>query len=1014
MSFVFSPRLRSGIARNLIKLLLTFGIAPLILLAAVFFSFYVDVQLKSVAVLQEEIARRIASDISAQFGKTIGQIRIFTRYLYLDIDDKAFLTSATEDLLEISHEFDMITIADPEGREICKVSRNYTFRPFELGHMADSAAFRNAVAGKPHIGRVALSRFSRFPQVDITVPIRGPAQKTQGVLTATVNVFNMWNIISKYQMGERRYAYIVDRAGNLIAYKDTSSVLENKNLGTIDGVGRLVRKGIGRAHRYRGIDGKYVIGAGARIAPTGWGAVVEEPVFSAYHNLYLISAIFIGIVLLCVTLAFFLGLRFSFEQIVRPIRRLQAEAHNIARGDFERTIRMEREDEIGQLSDSFNQMVGDLRRTTVSRDLLVKEIEERKQIEVQLREERDKIQKYLDVAGAIIVAISKDESVALINKRGCTVLGYTADEMIGSNWFDMAIPPEDRKEIRRVFNQLMSGRIEPVEFYENRLFTRDGHVKIVAWHNTVLTDDAGGIIGSLSSGEDVTRRRQEEVERVRLATVVEHAAEVVLVTDLQGCIQYANPAFESISGYAKDEVIGRNIRILETGRHDPSFYELLWKTISGGKTWKGIFINKNRNGGEYRMEATISPIFDTAGKIVNYVSVQRDVTREVELEEQLRRTHKMEAIGTLAGGIAHDFNNILAAVIGYTELCLSDTEKGSDLHGNLVQALNAGKRARELVKQILTFSRQSESELKPVQIRPVVEEALKLIRASLPSTIDIRLRLGSDSLIMGDATRIHQIVMNLCTNAGHAMIKSGGALSVSLDDVDVNEDFAIRIPDLKPGPYIRLCVKDTGHGMTADVIERIFDPYFTTKEVGEGSGLGLSLVHGIVTKFGGDIAVESRAGAGSEFAVFFPMIRTEASGRYEQDEWVAIGGEHILFVDDEVSLVDMGQQLLESIGYTVTTFTRPLDALHRFREQPGDFDLVITDLTMPEMSGDRLASELMACRPDIPVILYTGFSDGIDRDKALGLGIRALVAKPFMKKEIAAVIRRVLDGVTAS
>ncbi|MFZ1986394.1 MAG: ATP-binding protein, partial [Desulfatitalea sp.] len=379
------------------------------------------------------------------------------------------------------------------------------------------------------------------------------------------------------------------------------------------------------------------------------------------------------------------------------------------------------------------------------------------------------------------------------------------------------------------------------------------------------------------------------------------------------------------------------------------------------------------------------------------------------MEAELRQAHKMEAIGTLAGGIAHDFNNILASIIGYTELALDDATRGSLLEDNLREVLTAGKRARDLVRQILAFARQSDERVKPIQLSALAGEALRLIRSSLPSTIDIRHNLASKATILGTPTQIHQILMNLCTNAAHAMEKTGGLLSVELSDVRIPPDGTHHQVTLEPGDYVELSVTDTGSGIAPDIIEMIFQPFFTTKEPGKGTGMGLAMVHGIVESYKGKITVESELGKGSKFRLFFPVAKVDADADLEPAQEVASGNERVLLVDDELAIVKMGSQTLERLGYTVTTRTSSIEALALFRSRPNDFDLVITDMTMPNMTGADLAVELMHIRPGIPVILCTGYSNKISDPIATQIGIRAFAYKPLVKKDLAETIRKVLD-----
>jgi len=515
---------------------------------------------------------------------------------------------------------------------------------------------------------------------------------------------------------------------------------------------------------------------------------------------------------------------------------------------------------------------------------------------------------------------------------------------------------------------------------------------------------------------EVKEREQAEEERIRLVTAIEQAVESVVITDRDGTIQYVNPAFESIAGYARKEAVGQNPRTIKSGKHPKEFYEDLWNTITSGKVWRGHFINKKKNGTLYEEEATISPIKNISGEIINFVAVKRDVTEEIKLEDKLRQAQKMEAIGTLAGGIAHDFNNILSAIMGYTELAEYETPEGSNTRDKLKEVLKAAHRAKDLVRQILTFSRQGNQEQKPMQINHIIKEALKLLRASLPTTIEIQQNIELDTgIIKADPTQIHQVLMNLCTNAAHAMNNKGGVLEVGVRNVELEKkDMGLGSPHVPPGHYVRLSVRDTGHGMSAEIVDRIFDPYFTTKEKGEGTGLGLAVVHGIVKSYGGIITVDSEIGKGSTFNIYLPAIERKIEEEKGAKEAIPKGHQRILFVDDEPSLVDIGRKMLGHLGHEVIVRTSSLEALEAFRNNPERFDLVITDKTMPQMTGFDLARELKQIRTDIPIILCTGFSDTTDSDEAKAMGISGLVMKPIVMREMAKVIKRVSDGEVSS
>ena len=405
-------------------------------------------------------------------------------------------------------------------------------------------------------------------------------------------------------------------------------------------------------------------------------------------------------------------------------------------------------------------------------------------------------------------------------------------------------------------------------------------------------------------------------------------------------------------------------------------------------------------------ETSWSKVFVSAFDLTERIKAEEEKKR---LEKQLRQAQKMEAVGTLAGGIAHDFNNILSAVIGFTEMALEDAVPESFLRRNMEQVLQAGMRAKHLVQQILAFSRQSDQELRPVQPKKIIVEACELLRASLPSTIAIRTRFRSNAFTMSDPTQIHQVLMNLGTNAGHAMRAHGGTLSIVLDETDDLAIWRAQHPELTAEAYVRLTVSDTGHGIPEQVMDRIFDPFFTTKEYTEGTGMGLAVAHGIIKSHKGMIAVESQPGEGATFTILLPQIINPEPGQRQTGSDLQTGSESILFVDDEAMLVDLSTQLLKRLGYSVTACTSSLEALARFQAAPADFDLVITDMTMPQMTGKELAAEMLKLRPGLPIILCTGFSEIITEEAAKRVGIQAFIMKPIIMKELADTIRKILD-----
>ena len=512
---------------------------------------------------------------------------------------------------------------------------------------------------------------------------------------------------------------------------------------------------------------------------------------------------------------------------------------------------------------------------------------------------------------------------------------------------------------------------------------------------------------------DISNRKQVESERVRLISAIEQAGESFVITDADATIQYVNPAFERITGYKKEEAIGQNPRILQSENYDQAFYEKMWSKLLHGGVWRGHLINKRKDGTLFEENATISPVKNTAGEITNFVAVKRDVSQEVLLKQQLQQAQKMESIGTLAGGIAHDFNNILTAILGYAELAKFDIPTDSKANKKIDKVIRAGERAADLVQQILTFSRKKAQNLQPLMPSPIVKEALKLLRASLPTSTMIEENIDSEcGFIQADPTQIHQIVLNLCANASQALENQKGTISVKLYRTEIAAEEITEESGVSAGPFIVLSVSDTGLGIGQAMIKRIFEPYFTTKELGDGTGLGLAVVHGIVKSYRGFIRVESEPGKGTSFHVYIPAVKKsiiipEAT---KKDEILPTGSERILVVDDENSILELNETILKKLGYEITATLNSQDALEQFRIHPDRFDLIITDQTMPNLSGAELAEKILKISPHMPIIICSGHSSVLSKEKALSMGIKKYLDKPVRQKELARIVRKVLDA----
>jgi PAS domain S-box-containing protein len=645
--------------------------------------------------------------------------------------------------------------------------------------------------------------------------------------------------------------------------------------------------------------------------------------------------------------------------------------------------------------------------------LLIKKLEQKtlelEHLNKQLRESEEKYRRLVDDANDAVILIDLQGFLRFVNPKFCELSGYTSTE-VHTLHFSRLLYLEDVAMVTECLHKCLAGD-KPPGVYELRWLTKEGQTIHVDLNANVIVRE-GSIAGMQMIVRDITaRKRAEEALRKseeRFAKAFHASPDAIAITRLaDGRYLDVNASFLCLSGYRRAEVIGVTSLELHCWVN-PHDRERVTQSLREHGSVRDFSTQLRTKSGEIR-EARMSMELITLDDEPCMLSIIHDVTERRRLEAQLRQVQKIEAIGTLAGGIAHDFNNILSAILGYTELSLDDIPPESHVWHNLQAVLSAGIRGRDLVQHILRFSRHTGQARQPVELHLLIQEALLLLRASLPSTIEITQALDTAvGSVLADPTQIHQVLMNLCANAEYAMRGTGGILEVRLEAVEVDAAFVAVHSELQPGPHVRLTIQDTGHGMAPEIMERIFEPFFTTKGVGEGTGMGLAVVHGIVTSHEGAITVASTLGQGTTFAIYLPKIQEATTDITGPEGPIPRGEERVLFVDDEAVLAHMGQELLGHLGYRVVVHTSSLEALEDFRAAPQLFDVVITDQTMPHVTGEALAIELRRIRPDVPIILCTGFSYSMTAERAQELGIAAFLMKPLVTRDLALTIRQVL------
>ncbi|MCD4721102.1 MAG: PAS domain S-box protein, partial [Desulfobacula sp.] len=596
------------------------------------------------------------------------------------------------------------------------------------------------------------------------------------------------------------------------------------------------------------------------------------------------------------------------------------------------------------------------------------------------------------------------------NPAFAQILGYRFPEELISKVYDIGhqhyVHPDQRDEFLEILK-----KDKVIKSYEVQFRKKNKTIIWVSLNALPIYDSHGDLRHIEGLVQDITEKKKAETELQRLSTAVEQIAENIIITDAEGKIKYVNPAFERSTGYNLKEVYNNSHRFFGADETEKKIYDEALLTVGNDQVWTGRITSRKKNNALIIEDTIVSPIKSPLGHFLGYVSINRDVTLKAKFENQLRQSQKMEAIGTLAGGIAHDFNNILGVIIGCSELAMNSISKNHRAIKDIEQVLTAGLRAKSLVSQILAFSRQEEGKKIPLSLSPFIKEVVKFLTATLPKIIKIRVTLNTESgIVLADPIQMQQILMNLCTNSSQAIGRNRGRIDMALSNMDYQKGDDLP-PEIQPGSYVLLEVKDNGCGISEEIMHKIFDPFFTTKGIGEGTGLGLSVIHGIVKKHGGTVTVKSSVGVGTAFCIILPRLEhADIEINVEPSLELPEGKEKIMLVDDETALLDILERILSNLGYDVHAYSSSLKALDAFKQNSNYFDLIVTDQLMPDMTGTDLISEIKKSNQNIPVILFTGIHEKkIDQKDYKSVRFNRILVKPLRNADLVFAIRKELD-----
>lgn len=902
--------------------------------------------------------------------------------------------------------FQDIYAANSNGEYHTILQKGNEFSLF-VGNIANRPYFKSIMAGGPtQITPPLISRTTGIPTIFMVAPILDEHNKPQGLVGAGISLKYIQEIAQELKAGKTGYGFIIGQDGRYIYHPESrfimnATITEREELSERS-LGNYMISGGSGMYRYSQ-NGRHMVAFYQPIPITNWSVATVLPEAELFAPAVKMMKLLI-VITICFVCLIGAAIVYAMHRLTMPLQRLSARILQIAAGNFEGPpLDIKSRDEIGRLSEFFNDMV----------DSLETEKSEVKSLIAKLKESEALFRSQFEFGNIGIAITEPDETLVRANAQLCRMLGYTEEELYGKTWPEL-FSTQGEKEGRDCFNHMLAGEIDNYEL-DTQMMKKGGDSIHVHLNVSCFRNRDRSVRFVIESILDITARKQAErslqESQIRFKALHNASFGGIAIHD-KGIILECNQGLAEMSGHPISELIGMNCLALIAEKSRNKVMEKILARYE--KPYEAIGLRRNGDEFPIRIEARNIPYKEKNVRVAEFRDITEQKLAEAErekLQDQLIQARKMEAMGTLAGGIAHDFNNILSGIFGYSQLAKNHLNSPEKAGNDIDNVIEGAKRAAELVRQILTFSRKSTHEKQPIAIFTIVKEALKLLRASIPTSIKIKESIVSTATVMADPTKVHQVLLNLCTNAYHSMLETGGILAVGLTDEEISEQDSIPELSIKPGRYIRLEISDTGHGMDTGTREKIFEPYFTTKTPDKGTGLGLAVVFGIVKEHNGYINVYSEPGQGTTFHVYFPIIEKEPESYSveETGETPATGTERILLVDDEETILKSTQGLLQELGYEVKPVPDGIIAFETYESNPDLFDLVITDMTMPGISGFELSRKILELRPEQPIILCTGHSEVINREKALDIGIRSYFEKPVAVRKIARAIRAALD-----